>query len=106
MLSNKYGRTLPYVFPQFVVNYMIVGVFVTATQDKMVEQAVELLKQKMLTQPLVIHCQGRYFIKTDNTAIALANCSCFAEAVEYCFMLFFCFFGPLPLGAVYFLYFL
>ena len=69
---------------------MIVRVSVTATQDETVEQAIELL---------VIRCQGRYFIKTDNTAIALANCSCLAEAVEYCFMSFFVFFRSTTLGS-------
>ena len=78
---------------------MTLRVSVTATQDETVEQAIEVLKQKMMTQPLVIRCQGRYFIKTDNTAIALANCSCLAEAVEYCFMSFFVFFRSTTLGS-------
>jgi len=44
-----------------------------------------------VTQPLLFCTQESYGIKADHTAIALPECSCFVEAVEYLFMAFFSF---------------
>ena len=54
------------------------------------EEAINKMEEKNLTQPAVFRCHGHYYIKADSTAIALGNC-CLAEAVEYCFMSFFVF---------------
>jgi hypothetical protein len=49
------------------------------------------LKDGGVKQPMLIRITGQYYIKTDNTAIALPGCSCFLEALEYLFMTFFVF---------------
>jgi len=37
---------------------------------------------------MLFRVQGSYYIKADNIGIHIADCSCFAEAVEFCFMCF------------------
>jgi hypothetical protein len=49
------------------------------------------LKNLKAEQPLLFKSQGRYFVKGDNIAIPLADCSCFVDAVEFLYMLFYVF---------------
>jgi len=60
-------------------------------QEDTVDNAVKTLEEKGIKQPVLLRVNGQYFIKADNTAIPLASCSCFVEAVEYLFMFFFVF---------------
>ena len=59
--------------------------------------AISRLRADGLTQPVLLHVQSNYYVKTDNTAILIADCSCFAEAAEFlfaCFFVFFCSLSP------------
>ena len=54
--------------------------------------AISRLRADGLTQPVLLRVQSNYYVKTDNTAILIADCSCFAEAAEFLFACFFVFF--------------
>jgi len=52
---------------------------------------MDTLKHKSLRQPMLFRVQSRYFVKADNIAIRAADCSCFTEAVEFCFQCYYVF---------------
>jgi hypothetical protein len=56
-------------------------------------------------QPVIIRINENYYLKVDKTAIPL-TCSCFCEAVEYCFMTFFTFNVEYPKNIRFFYYLL
>jgi len=56
-----------------------------------VDGAISRLRADGLTQPVLLRVQSNYYVKTDNTAILIADCSCFAEAAEFLFACFFVF---------------
>jgi hypothetical protein len=49
------------------------------------------LKDLKAEQPVLFRTQGRYFVKRDNIAMPVTDCSYFFDAVEYLFMLFYVF---------------
>lgn len=49
-------------------------------QDAAVDAAV---KASTATQPALFRCQGRLWIKADQSAIEITSASCFADAVEF-----------------------
>jgi hypothetical protein len=60
-------------------------------QDGTLDSALSTMSDKGVTQPVIMRVQSSYFIKADSSAIPIPDCSCFAEAVEFCFMCFFVF---------------
>ena len=60
-------------------------------QDDTVDSAVSRLTDDSVTQPMLMRLQSNFYVKADNTGILLADCSCFAEAVELLFMCYFVF---------------
>ena len=70
------------------------------------DSALSRLTDHGITQPVLIRIQSRYYVKADNTAILISDCSCFAEAAEFLFASFFVFFCALSPSAVkFFLFF-
>ena len=55
------------------------------------DSAVSRLASDGVNQPVLMRVQSRYYIKADNYAILITDCSCFAEAAEFLFMCFFAF---------------
>jgi hypothetical protein len=60
------------------------------------------LKDLEAEQAVLFRTQGRYFVKGDDIAIPVTDCSCFVDAVEYLFMLFYVFDCSYPLDLRFF----
>lgn len=60
-------------------------------QNETVDGALTKLNGDGVTQPMVFRIDTDFYLKVDNTAIPLSNCSCFVEAIELCFASFFTF---------------
>ena len=60
-------------------------------QEDTLDSAVSTMTNKGVVQPVLLRVQSRYYVKVDSAAIPILDCSCFAEAVEFCFMCFFVF---------------
>jgi hypothetical protein len=56
-----------------------------------VDDAVAELTDKGITQPMLIKCQGSYWVKADNSAIPITESSCFDDCVEFLFMTYYVF---------------
>ena len=70
------------------VNYSVADFLL---QDDTLESALCDLGNNGYLQPLLVKCNHQYCVKVDNSAVNIADCSCFAEAVEFLFMCFFVF---------------
>ena len=55
------------------------------------DAGLSLLTEKNILQPVLFRAESTYYVKLDNTAVALGDCSCFTDAVEFLFMSFFVF---------------
>ena len=60
------------------------------------------LKDLKAEQPILFKSQGKYFVKSDNIAIPLADYSCLVDAVEFLYMLFHVFDSAYPSDLRYF----
>ena len=60
------------------------------------DQALMLLQDKGILQPILFRIRSQYFVKADSTAISIPDCSCFSEAMEFAFMCFFVFMVEYP----------
>ena len=65
--------------------------FFLLPQEDTLEEAIATMTDKGVKQPVLLRVNGRYYVKADATAIPIANCSCFAQAVEFLFVTFYVF---------------
>ena len=52
------------------------------------DEAVQQLNDKQCTQPVLFKFSDRFWVKTDNSAIAVPNVSCVADAFDFLFRFF------------------
>jgi len=53
-------------------------------QEDTLESAVSTMTNKGVMQPVLLRVKSCYYVKVDSAAIPILDCSCFAEAVEFC----------------------
>ena len=67
----------------------IVEIGAYCIQDaNVLDDVVRKLNEMQCLQPVLFKFQDKFFVKTDNTAIAVPNVSCVADAFEFLFNLF------------------